>query len=194
MALTDVKVASRALVLIGADTISDFDQNPSTTESTVAKNLYEGFVEAALSKYRWRFATGQQDLSRLSSVPEARWDAAYQMPASPPIIVLHAVTVQNEPIKYDRYENHIYCDASDTDVVTADYTYRVETLYWPPYFTEYVVYKIAAVFASYIAQNADLASTLNAQAQLYFREAKTVEAQQQTTRQVVSRRLINVRR
>jgi hypothetical protein len=194
MALTDVNVASRALVLIGADTISDFDPSPATTESTVAKNLYEGFVEAAISKYRWRFATGQIDLSRLAAKPEARWDSAYQMPTSPPILVLHAVTVLSNPIKYDRYESKIYCNATSDDIVTADYTYRVDTVDWPPYFTEYVVYKLASVFASSIAQKATLAELLGQQASIFLQEAKTVEAQQQTTRQVKSRRLIDARR
>jgi hypothetical protein len=194
MALTDVKVASRGLVLIGANPISDFNPNPATTEATVANNLYEGFVEAALAKYRWRFATGQIDLSRLTAVPEARWDAAYQMPTSPPILVLHAVTVLANPIKFDRYENKIYCDASTTDTVTADYTFRVETQYWPAYFTEYMVYSLASVFASAIAQKATMAEFLSNQAARLFQSAKLVEAQQQTTRQVRSRRLIDARR
>mgnify|MGYP003136815775 CR=1 FL=1 len=194
MALTDVKVASRALVLIGANTISSFTPNPPTTEATVADNLYEGFVEAALSAYRWRFASGQIDLSRLTAAPQARWDAAYQMPTGPAALVLHAVTVLANPIKFDRYEDMIYCDAADTDTVTADYTYRVATQYWPPYFTEYVVYKLAGVFASSIAQKGSLAEVLMGESARLFQAAKLTEAQQQTTRQVRSRRLIDARR
>ena len=194
MALTDVKVASRALVLMGANTISTFTPNPSTTEATVADNLYEGFVEAALSAYRWRFSSGQIDLSRLVAVPQARWDAAYQMPTSPPVLGLHAVTVLSNPIKYDRYEDKIYCDATATDVVTADYTYRVATQYWPAYFTEYVVYKMAGVFASSIAQKASLAEVLMGESARLFSAAKVIEAQQQSTRQMRSRRLIDARR
>ena len=194
MALTDVKVASRALVLMGANTIYTFTTNPSTTEATVADNLYEGFVEAALSAYRWRFSSGQIDLSRLVAVPQARWDAAYQIQTRPPVLVLHAVTVLSNPIKYDRYEDKIYCDATATDVVTADYTYRVATQYWPAYFTEYVVYKMAGVFASSIAQKASLAEVLMGESARLFSAAKVIAAQQQSTRQMRSRRLIDARR
>ena len=97
----DVTIASRALNLIGANQISSFTE--SSTEANVANNLYTTIIEGALTLTRWRFATGQQQLSRLTATPVSRWDSAYQMPTSPPILLLHAVTVNSNPIEYDRY-------------------------------------------------------------------------------------------
>ena len=80
----DVSIASSALNLVGIDAISSFEEG--TTQANVANNLYGSIVEGALTLTRWRFATGQQTLSRLVATPEARWDAAYQVPSSPPIL------------------------------------------------------------------------------------------------------------
>ena len=42
MALTDIDVASKALVLIGANPISDFEEG--STESIIADNVFEMIV------------------------------------------------------------------------------------------------------------------------------------------------------
>ena len=54
---TPLDICSRALILIGAEPISSFDDG--TTEATVAVNMYEDVVQAALVNSRWRFATNQ---------------------------------------------------------------------------------------------------------------------------------------
>jgi len=192
MALTDVQVASKALVLIGANPISDFDEG--TTESKIADNIYETIVEAALTRIRWRFASGQQQLSRLVSTPVSRYDAAYQVPNSPPLLVLHAVTVLDTPIKFDRYENHIYCDASEDDIVVADYTYRPDTEYWPPYFTRALIYDLAGIFAAAVAQRGDLAEHYEKRAEMHSSRAQNIESQQRTTKRVNQRKNLIERR
>ena len=60
-------IASRALVLIGAEPITSFDS--SSTEALVASNMYEDTVRASLSMARWRFATEQAELNQLTDVP-----------------------------------------------------------------------------------------------------------------------------
>ena len=70
-----VDIASRALILIGADPITSFDSD--TTEALVASNLYEDMVRTALCNSRWRFSTNQAVMNRLSDVPTGRFDQAY---------------------------------------------------------------------------------------------------------------------
>ena len=192
MALTNVEMASKALVLIGADAITDFDA--TSTEAIVANTTYETVVEAALTRTRWRFASGQQTLSRLVDTPAARWDAAYQKPASPHLLALHAVTVLNNPIEFDIYEDMIYCNAADPDTVVADYTYRAATADWPPYFVMALMHDLASIFAGSVAQKGDLAEYYGKKAEILYTKAQNLESQQRTTKRVNARKnLINRR-
>ncbi len=191
MALTDINVASRALVMIGANPISDFDGG--STEAIVAKNIYEGVVEAALTWKRWRFAIGQEDLAAVVATPKARWDTAFALPGDPAPIAIHAVTVNSIPILYDRYENYIYCNATANDTVTLDYTYRADVSLWMPYFTKAVSLDLASIFAGSLAANGKLAQEYGAMAERAYVKAGTIEAQSQTTKRVQSRKLITVR-
>ena len=48
-------ISSKALVLVGANTITSFTEN--TTESVIANQLYESTLENLLTRCRWRFAS-----------------------------------------------------------------------------------------------------------------------------------------
>ena len=71
MATTKIDICARALVMIGVSITSFTD---GTTESTVASNLYEDTIKNILSSYRWRFASKQAQLSRLTDAPDHKWD------------------------------------------------------------------------------------------------------------------------
>ena len=60
-------ICSRSLILIGAEPISSFDDG--STEALVCVNLYEDLVRTSLTNTRWRFATNQQVLNRLTNEP-----------------------------------------------------------------------------------------------------------------------------
>lgn len=192
MALTDVSVASKALVLIGAKTITAFDS--STTEAIVATELYETLVEGALTLHHWRFATGQKDLSRLAAVPKGRWDAAYQMPTNPSALLVRAVTVNDIPIEYDRYEDKIYCNAGSSDTVTMDYTYRAATAYWPAHFVRALILDLAAYFSGPVTGKGELVEAYEAKAVTAYARAKTADSTQQTTKRMQGSRILSRRR
>ena len=192
MALTDVTIASRALNLIGAAEISSFAQGDNP--ANMANNLYEPMLEAALTRTRWRFATGQSKLSRLVAEPIARWEAAYQIPTSPPVLLVNALTVNDDPITFDRYEDKVYCNTHEDDVVVMDYTYRPEVIYWPPYFTRAFTFEMASVFAGSLAMRGDLADHFTLKAERAFVQAKNADSASQTTRHLRASTLVNIRR
>ena len=64
-ATTAIDVCNRALVLIGASPMTFED---GTNEALVAVNLYEDTCRSALVNTRWRFASNQKVLGRLSDV------------------------------------------------------------------------------------------------------------------------------
>jgi hypothetical protein len=76
---SDIDIAARALVLIGAQPITSFSS--SSTEALVASNVYEDVVRTALCASRWRFATNQAVLNALTAAPTGRFDTAHQLPS-----------------------------------------------------------------------------------------------------------------
>ena len=87
-------ICSKALVLVGANTITSFSEN--TTESKVANQLYESTLENMLTRSRWRFSAKQAQLSRNASAPTARWSAKYAVPSG--TLLIHTVTVNDNVI------------------------------------------------------------------------------------------------
>ena len=116
---TPLDICSRALILIGAESISSFDDG--TTEASVGVNMYEDVAQSALVNTRWRFATNQAVLNQLTDAPTGRYDLAYQLPSN--LLMLHAVTVNDNLIDYQMYGDKVYADTATTDTVTVSYTH-----------------------------------------------------------------------
>jgi hypothetical protein len=187
---TPIKVSSRALILIGEEGISSFEDG--TAQSDVANAMYEDVARTALTNSRWRFATKQAVLNRVVSAPTGRFDAAYQLPGD--LLMLSAVTVGDHPIKYDTYGDKVFCDASENEELIADYIYRADEADWPSFFVIAVEYAMAAVFAVSIARDSGLASLMEQKAQFYMIQARRLDSQQQTNRKLNTSRFIAQRR
>jgi|TARA_R100000234_G_scaffold67000_1_gene40894 hypothetical protein len=187
---TALDICSRALILIGADPISSFDDG--TTEATVAVNMYEDVAQSALVNTRWRFATNQKVLNQLTDAPTGRYDLAYQLPSD--LLMLHAVTVNDNLIDYQMYGDKVFADTSTQDTVIADYSFRANEETWPSYFTLAVEFSLAIIFATSIARDANLASLMTARAEATMAKARTMDSQQQTTRKLVTSRFLTNRR
>lgn len=185
MSLDKFEICSRALIRVGGQKITSFEGVGA--ESVTAYTLYEPAVRALLSKYRWRFSSRQQVLTRQDTGGDARWSARYQIPSE--AMNIHAITINDAPIDFDRYENWIYCDAMDTDTLVMDYTYRALEAYWPGYFDTTLELRLASDFAVPIADDLDKASYYQ---QLFLREfavAKQMDAQGRTARKMPVGRL-----
>jgi hypothetical protein len=178
MATSNIDICARALVMIGAAPITSFSDG--TTEATVAANLYEDTVRDLISRNRWRFAAGQTQLSRRTDAPDAKWDAAYQLPSD--LLLLHDVTVNGDVIDYDRYQDLVYCDADEADLVYADYTFRALEDLWPPYFTTAVELTLASIFAYAVANQIQTADYMEKKALRQMALARNIDSQAQTTR------------
>lgn len=185
-----VDVCSRALILIGAEPITSFDDG--NNEALIASNMYEDIARAALVNSRWRFATNQVVLNRLSDVPTGRFDSAYQLPSG--WLMSHAVTVNDFPIEYQTYGDKIYSNSTASDELVLDYTYRANEQDWPSYFTVAVEYELAIVFAVGLARDQTLAQLMSQQASQAMVKARSLDSQQQTTRKLTTNRFIANRR
>jgi hypothetical protein len=189
--MTDSKfdICSQALVLVGANTVNSFDEN--TTESKVSGQLYESTLENLLTRCRWRFATKQQQLSKLTTNPLGRYDSAYQVPSD--ALQIHTVSLSDSIIEYDRYGNEIYADTSASDILIADYTFQPSEADFPPYFKQALVFELASLFAGAIARNDTLSQLYSNKASIQLTVAKGQDSQQQTNRRVDVNRFRNRR-
>jgi hypothetical protein len=166
-------ICSKALV-------TSFSEN--TTESKVASQLYESTLENMLTRSRWRFASKQSQLSRHADAPTARWSAKY--PVASGTLLMHTVTVNDNVIEFDRYEDNVLCDASASDVVVADYTFQPSEANFPPYFKQALVFELASLFAGAIARNDSLSQLYQNRAIAQLAIARAQDSQAQTNRKI----------
>jgi len=185
-----IDIASRALVLIGAEPITSFDS--SSTEALVATNMYEDTVRAMLSTARWRFATEQSVLNQLSDVPTGRFDIAHQLPSN--LLVLHGITINDNLIEFTVYGDKVFSDTTSSDTLVADFTFRADEVDFPSYFSLALQYSLASIFATSIARDDRLMQIMETKANQLMAKARNIDAQQQTTRKLVTSRFISNRR
>mgnify|MGYP003627249465 FL=1 len=190
-AKTDIEVAQRAMVLVGMEPLSSFTEG--TDEALVMNTTYEDVVEDCLAQHNWNFATGQIQLSRLADTPIDRWDSAYALPTNPSVIQVQTITISNVVQTYDIYEKYIYINASENDDVVLNYIYRVDTQYWTPAFTLWVIYRLASILALSVTRKADIAKSYRELAEMQFRRAKARDSQQVTTTGIALSRYHRIR-
>lgn len=188
MADTKFDICSRALVLAGANTITDFDG--SSTEAIVAEQNYEPLVKACLSRRRWRFSAGQVELNLLGTAPSARWDYAFQLPGD--LLSLHTVTREDLPVEYAVYGDQVFTN-EDADLF-ADYSFRADEAKWRPFFRDAFENELASKFALAVARDRALADDLRKEARdELWPIARTLDSQEQTTTKLRANRLTGVR-
>lgn len=175
---------------MGGSPITSFTDG--SVESDVCDAMYEDVARASLTNSRWRFATDQAVLNRLSAKPTGRWDTAYQLPANTLSVI--ALTVNDYPIGFDTYGDNVYANTTATDQVIADFTFRADEAYWPSYFTVAVEYAMAAVLAISVARDASLAQMMEQKAAMSMAQARNRDSQSQTTKRLDTSRFIAQRR
>lgn len=190
LADTDLEVANNALHLIGAETMTAFTD--TTQQATVALAVYEDTVREAFEGHRWRFATKQETLTRLSSEPNMTWDAKYRTPFN--LVTLINVKVGDAVIDYDRYKDGIYCNATSNDTVVAEYVEQIDPDFWPSSFKLAVQFKLAETFALTLARDGKMSQLMEGRAENQFARARSRDSQQQPTRKLTTSRFIANRR
>jgi len=192
MADTKVDICARALIMIGAQPISSFDDG--STEALVASNIYENITQSILCRHRWRFATEQQQLSLLATAPTGRWEYAYQLPTSPDLLQLNTITVADIPIEYSRYGDKIFVNGYDSQsALIADYIFRQDESEFPAYFKLGLEYTLASIFAGSVARDAAMIQQFSTLAERQILIAKNTDSQEVTNKKLSTKRFITNR-
>ena len=188
MALSDIALASRALIRIGAAPITSFDG--STAESEIAGALFTPVTEALLSSYNWSFATGQIALTELETAPVADYAHAFQLPND----FLRAVSAgtggRGRGLNFRIAKGTLHTNASH---VLLTYIYRPAEESFPPYFDQALISRLAAEFTIPVTENTSRAEAMFRLAEAEYEKARQIDAQQDTPSRIEDFSLIKAR-
>lgn len=190
MALSDVELASAALLKLGAPAIASFDED--TTEADVANGLYGVTRDGLLSSHPWSFATGQATLPKLVAEPVADYAIAYQLPADLLRIISlgRADGEKGAGVIYRRQEERVH---SNVDGVILTYIFRPDETLFADYFNTALIVRLAAEFCMPLTENTVRFQALTREAEIALRRARNTDAQGHTPNIIEDFSLIDVR-
>jgi hypothetical protein len=181
MALTKFEIASASLVLVGANPVTSFSATGSTEEK-VCFYLWQSCVDHYLSLHPWRFATRTEQMSRVATPPSTKWQAAYIQPTGMKAMQAIRLNQSGTDLDYDRFENLILCNATETDLVYCVHTYEPPIAWWPGYFVHLMEIGFAIKLSFPLSAKLDLKDNLEKEAEIALRLGKNRDSAQQTTR------------
>ena len=188
MGFTSIDLCSRALVKIGAKSISSL--NEETAESSVAEQLYTTTLEGLLSSYPWRFALSQRELARLNNDPNADYKYAYALPND----FLRAISAgpkgRGKGLDYRIQGSELHTN-SETVILT--YIYKPNEINFPPFFSQLLIAWLAAEFCLPLTESTARTDHLRTVAEEEYRRAKLIDSQQSVPQSFQDFSLIEVR-
>ena len=173
MAISDknINICSRALVGIGADGISSFEEG--TVEAKVASELYETAKQDLLAIYPWSFATCETYLARVNVDELALYKYLYEKPKDW-LRTITATESKNNIISYTYRAGKINTNA-EKPVLT--YIADVEENDMPAYFITALIARLQRDFIIPITGQHDEYKTFDNIYQMALIAAKTTDAQ-----------------
>jgi len=190
MALSDLQICARALLAIGCEPITSFEDG--TAEADAASMLYAGVRDALLSAYPWSFASAQRELVRTVATPVADYAYAYPLPDD----FLRALSVGDSKthsgygVDYRIQERRIHTNAPE---IILSYVFRPEEQTFPPFFDQALITRLAAELCLPLTENTARTELQGKLAQAEFQRAKNIDAQQQSPRRFEDFTLVGVR-
>jgi hypothetical protein len=188
MLLSDISICTNALIKIGANSISSFEDG--TAEAEVSFNLYPIVKNGLLSAYPWSFATCTKDLARCSEEPIADYKYSYQLPSDFLRVISAGMGNSSRGIEYKIVGNKLYTNHSSV-VLKYIYSPREEDL--PPYFIESLIAKLASEFCIPITESTSRAEMLKKLSDELFQKARVLDSQQDTPDKFEDFSLVEIR-
>lgn len=166
MSNSTIEVVNKALIIIGANTITDFSEGSS--ESTYANALWDGVRKACLRLHPWNFAIKEIELAAVANGGDHRHKYQYNLPAD----ALRLLTVYDDP-SYKLKGKSVF---SNKPSCVIRYVYdNQDVSSWDASFINVVAYKLATELAYPIAKSASLMGALTEVFGKHLREAKAID-------------------
>jgi hypothetical protein len=175
MALSSIELCSSALIKIGANGISSFEDG--TAEARIARSLYPLIRDALLCGHPWTFATARAHLPRLNEEPLSEFAYAYALPAD----FLKALSAGHDSrgrgLIYQIANRQLHTNAA---AVTLTYLFRSSEGDFPAFFSPVLVTRLAAEFCIPLTENSSRAERFHRLAEEELKLAKLSDSQQDT--------------
>ena len=189
MALNDIALCSRALIRLGAQPITSFDDG--SAEAEICNALYAQSRDALLSAYGWNFATSQSNLTALDEIPIGEYSNVFALPND----FLRALTAgtghKSSGLDYRIMQGKLYTNATE---VILTYIYRPHESEFPPFFDSVLISRMAAELCIPLTENTSRFDTLMRLSETEFSRARQLDAQQDRAQKITSFPLADVRK
>lgn len=182
---SNVQIANWSLAKIGADTITSFTEG--SKEANAVNLLYDIVRDTVLRDHSWNFATKRTTLAALSDEPDWGYTYQYQLPSD----CLRVIGVQDDKIEYKIEGRKLLTDESEIQI---RYVYRVtDPNEFSPNYIDAFVTRLAAELAYLITQSNAVASQMFELYERRLRDAKTLDAKEETPDQIQISSWLDVR-
>jgi hypothetical protein len=188
MALNSIELCSSALIKLGADGISSFEDG--TAEARVAAPLYPIVRDALLSAHPWSFATKKAALASLATAPVSDFAYAHQLPSDFLKALSAGDEVRSSGLVFQIVNRELH---SNAETVVLNYIFQASEGDFPGYFTPALVTRLAAEFCLPLTESAARADHLARLAEAELKLAKLVDSQQDSPPRVEDFTLIEAR-
>ncbi len=182
---SSIDIASNALLLIGDNPISSFDDPGAGAQA--AANLYPETKKRLLSEHPWSFALKQQRLNKLSQKPDelTNFNSAFQLPTD--LIRIWDMQIRTD---YILIGNLLY---SNQEELLATYIFDVDEVNLPPHFVKSLEYALASDFAISVTEDTTKAGLYEQKSINAINQAMAIDSQGRPQRGIISSPLIDVR-
>lgn len=189
MAIGDsaINICSRALVGIGAEGISGFEEG--TTEAKVAANKYETAKKDLLAIYPWTFAQNEAYLARTASDELAVFKYLY----AKPLDCLRLITTKNQYGSILEYTFRNGQINTDCEAPIGVYIADVREEDMPTYFVSLLIDRLSRDFIIPLTAKHDEYSIYDKIYQNSLMLAKNADAQSKTTSRLDTSLLMRIR-
>ena len=188
MSDTAITLCSKALIKIGAKSITSFEE--ATTEAEVANQLYEPTLQNLLASYPWRFALTQKKLARLTEKPISDYQYSYQLPNDCVRVLSAGQNIKSSGLNYKIVGQKLY---TNTESVVLNYIRRPEENTYPAFFVDAFVGKLAAEFCLPLTESTTRTDYIKKMAESSIAAARLVDSQQNVHSSFQDFSLIEVR-
>jgi len=173
MAISATKICNLALMKLGANRITSFDDG--TKNSQLCSEFYDSTVDEVLRMHPWNCAIERAELAVLAATPEFGYDYQFTLPTSP--YCLRVLTMK------DDYPFRVEGRKLLTDQDTCKITY-IRRIVNPTEFDAILVKALSSRLAMELAYPVTQSKTLKEQIaeefKIILREAKSTDAQEGT--------------
>jgi hypothetical protein len=175
MGMSQIDLCSRALLKIGASSISSFEDG--TLEAEVAAALYPTVRDALLASHPWNFAMAYASLAPLAETPVAEFTTAFLLPSDCLRVISAGSGSRARGLSYRIIGNQLHTDASD---IVLCYIGRPTESQFPAFFDQALIAHLAAEFCIPLTDSTSRWEALRRAAEHDLQRARLIDAQEET--------------